>query len=86
LYVSSKDIGIDSILASLHEGDVSTDLCVLLKYEAHQKHDLHIKKFLSLEIVCCLKDGLIFAMTFIVSIFLRRNVLQFKIPEYSAIR
>jgi len=44
------------------------------------------KKFLSLEIVCCLKDGLIFAMTFIVSIFLRRNVLQFKIPEYSAIR
>ena len=87
MYVSSKDIGIDSTFSSLHEGHTSTKLCILLGYDAHQKHELHIKKFLSLEAISRRSEYGFFKSTlmFIVSIFLCRNMLEYKIPEYTAI-
>src|SRR5690349_19239696 len=47
VYVSSKPMGIDSNSEFIHEGHSLRDLYLLLRIDAHQKHDLHITKFLS---------------------------------------
>lgn len=87
LYVSSKDIGIDSTLSFLHEGHMSTILCISLRYVAHQKHDLHIKKFLSLKVITCCSEYGFFKpiMTLFSPFFFYRNMLEYKTPEYTAI-
>jgi hypothetical protein len=51
VYVSSKDIGIDSKSKFMQEGH-AVRILYLLRNDAHQKHDLHNKKFLSLEESC----------------------------------
>jgi hypothetical protein len=52
MYISLRDIGTDSNSEFMQEGHASKVLYIL-KNDAHQKHDLHIMKFFSLEGRCC---------------------------------
>lgn len=59
---SQSEIGIDSNLTSMHEGQFVTVLLPTLRHDAHQKHDSHSRKctcfaafvfLLLLELVIC---------------------------------
>lgn len=41
---SQSEIGIDSNLTSMHEGQFVTVLLPTLRHDAHQKHDSHNRK------------------------------------------